>query len=264
MRHPVDRILVGAGLHEALVSEAEFEAAQRANAPGKRRSRDVLSGRVRCGLCSRVLGVEYNERGQAIYRCKHRGRGPRPAGTVSEGPPWAALLGLDVLGEDQELQDAIRAELKHHDVSAEVDSRPQAVARVKAKRAKLLELYYDDRISADLFAEEEQRLATQLAEMERAESEREQRNAERTELAQRFYEVAELLAAVEFSELWEEATERERRTLVEELLDAAYVYPDHLRVVACGAPPLRVELTEVGLRPPAGMGTFVSEGGAQP
>ncbi len=52
--------------------------------------------------------------------------------------------------------------------------------------------------------------------------------------------------------------------LIEDLVDAVYVYPDHLPVVACGAPPLKVELTEVGLRPPAGMGTFVSEGGLVP
>lgn len=50
----------------------------------------------------------------------------------------------------------------------------------------------------------------------------------------------------------------------EGLVDAVYVYPDHLRVVACGAPPLKVDLTEVGLRPPTGMGPLVSEGGLEP
>lgn len=88
-------------------------------------------------------------------------------------------------------------------------------------------------------------------------------NAERSDLAQRFEEVAELLPAVGFSELWEEATERERRRLVEDMLDAVYVHPDHLRVVHVGAPPLRVELAEVGLRP-VGMGPLVSEGGLAP
>ena len=61
--------------------------------------------------------------------------------------------------------------------------------------------------------------------------------------------------------VWGEANDRERRVLVEDLLDAVYGDPGHLQVVARGAPPLKVELPEVGLRPPAGMGTLVSEVG---
>jgi site-specific DNA recombinase len=251
------------GLHEPLVSEAVFDVAQRAHTPGRRRSRDVLSGRVRCGLCSKVMGVEYNERGQAIYRCKHRGLRCDLPGRSAKGLLRAAVLGLDVLGEDLELQEAIRVELGRYDEPIPGPDGPQAVARVKAKRAKLLELYYGDRISAEAFGEEEQRLARQLAELERVEAERDQRNAERSELAQRFEDVAELLASVGFSELWEEATDKERRTLVEEMLDAVYVHPDHLRVVPVGSPPLRVELAEVGLRMPAGTKPYVSEGGLE-
>ncbi len=48
------------------------------------------------------------------------------------------------------------------------------------------------------------------------------------------------------------------------MLDAIYIYPDHLRVVPVGAPPLRVELAEVGLRVPVGMGPLVSEGRVDP
>lgn len=59
--------------------------------------------------------------------------------------------------------------------------------------------------------------------------------------------------------MWDEADERERRILIEDLVDVVYLYSDHLRVVACGAPPLKVELTELGLRPPTGMGLCVSE-----
>jgi hypothetical protein len=52
--------------------------------------------------------------------------------------------------------------------------------------------------------------------------------------------------------------------LIEDLVRRRLRHPDHLRVVACRAPPLKVELTEVGLRPPAGMGTFASEGRPTP
>jgi len=82
-------------------------------------------------------------------------------------------------------------------------------------------------------------------------------------LAQRFDDAA-LPAQIDTHTVWLEANDRERRILIEDLLDAIYIHPDHLRVVACGAPPLKVELTEVGLRPKAGMGTLVSEGGLLP
>ncbi|MGB6057196.1 MAG: recombinase family protein [Microthrixaceae bacterium] len=251
------------GLHEPLVTEADFDAAQRAHTPGQRRSRDLLSGRVRCGLCERVLGVEYNDRGQAIYRCKHRGKGCDMPGRSAKGLHRAAVLGLDLLGQDHELQTAIRVELSRHLEPAE-PANGRTVGALKAKRAKLLELYYDDKISPELFHEEERRLSTQLAELETANTEHRRREAERSELGQRFEEVAEFLAAADIHAVWDEATERERKTLIEDLVDAVYVYPDHLRVVACGAPPLKVDLTEVGLRPPTGMGPLVSEGGLEP
>lgn len=91
------------------------------------------------------------------------------------------------------------------------------------------------------------RLTAQIHELDTADTD--QRAAERSELAQRFDEVAELLACIDIHTVWDEADDRERRVLIEDLLDAVYVYPDHLRAVTCGAPPLEVELTEVGPRP---------------
>ena len=63
------------GLHPPLVNESQFNAAQRGHTPGRRRSKHLLSGKVRCGLCGRVAGVHYNDRNQAIFRCRHRGQG---------------------------------------------------------------------------------------------------------------------------------------------------------------------------------------------
>ena len=59
--------------------------------------------------------------------------------------------------------------------------------------------------------------------------------------------MAELLASVDITTVWDEVDDRERHVLIEDLVDAVYVYPDHLRVVACGAPRLNVLLSEVGL-----------------
>jgi hypothetical protein len=47
--------------------------------------------------------------------------------------------------------------------------------------------------------------------------------------------------------LWAEATEGERRVLVEELLESLIMYPDHLEVTVSGAPRLNVRLEKVGL-----------------
>ena len=54
----------------------------------------------------------------------------------------------------------------------------------------------------------------------------------RSELAERFEEVADLLASVDITTVWDEADERERRVLIEDLVDAVYVYP-----TTCGSSP---------------------------
>ncbi len=112
-----------AGIHSPLVSPELFDAAQRAHTPGKRRSKDLLSGLVRCGLCGRVAGVHYNNRGQAIYRCRHRGEGCPQSGRSANGLHRAAVLGLRVLADDVDLQNAIRHQLNAH----RHDEAPQAL-----------------------------------------------------------------------------------------------------------------------------------------
>ena len=63
----------------------------------------------------------------------------------------------------------------------------------------------------------------------------------------RFEEVVELLNTLDLDRLWQAATDLERRTLIEELLDSLEVLPDHLVVGVHGAPKLNVALAEVGL-----------------
>lgn len=46
--------------------------------------------------------------------------------------------------------------------------------------------------------------------------------------------------------IWQEATDQEKRVLVEELVDEVAMYPDHLEVAVSGAPRLNVTLDEVG------------------
>ena len=254
------------GIHEALVSADEFGAAHRGHLPGRRRGRDVLSGKVRCGLCGRVVCVDYNERDQALYRCRHRGRGCDQPGRSAKGLHRAAVLGLRELAEDEELQAAIREELARKLGSArdaEGPNRRATTAALLAKRRKLLDLHYQDRISAGAFAEEEDRLTRQIEALASEEAECEAELLRRDELATRFDEVADLLRQIDVEAVWAAGTPAERRVLVEELIEVVMVFPDHLEVRVVGAPPLNVTLAEVGLRE-GGTTSCVSERGIEP
>ena len=252
------------GIHEALVTLEQFNAATRAHTQGQRRSRDLLSGIVRCGLCLRVAGVSYNERGQVLYRCKHRGQGCKQPGRSANGLHRAAALGLRVLAEDQDLQLAIREALTAQRRSGEPagPSVASTIAGLNQKLRKLFDLYYANKISEDNFAVEEDRLNAQTAAL-RAEADSLKREEVQRELvADRFEEIAEMLSTLDLDAMWESATEGERRTLVEELVDSICIYPDQLTVTVAGAPPIVVTLAEVGLR--AGISPVVSEGGLEP
>ena len=244
------------GSHEPLITPEEFEAAHRGFVPGRRRlSREVLSGRVRCGLCQRLAAVEYRQNGEPVFRCKHRGKGcsmPRRAAWALER---AVLLGLRLLGDDAELREAIRREIgggvapSPKGRATPADTRREAhVAGLEAKRRKLLELHYADKIGSDLYAEEELRLR-QLIDLALSEQQRE-RDAIKLadDVSAKFEEVATLLASLDVAAVWKEATQEERRVLVHELVEEVALFPDHLEVTVAGAPRLNVTLEEVGVQ----------------
>ena len=81
---------------------------------------------------------------------------------------------------------------------------------------------------------------------------------------QAFERVAEVVRSPGFNlnEVWDNASDRERRIMVEELIEAVTIYADRLEVTVTGAPPLLVRLDEVGLRDP-GTGPVVSKGGLE-
>ena len=251
------------GAHPPLVTQELFDAAARAHTKGQRRSRDVLSGIVRCGICRRVAGVTYNERNQPLYRCKHRGQGCNQPGRSAKGLHRAAVLGMRVLAEDEDLQQAIRDALASQD-GAETTGLPSASSTIgvlKGKLRKLLDLYYADSISDTTFAAEEKRLNAQIASLEDEAARLEEQALEKAQAIEKFAQVSELLASLDLESIWEHATEVERRTLVEDLVDSVHIYPDHLTVQVAGAPPIVVTLAEVGLR--AGTKPVVSEGGLE-
>jgi len=252
------------GKHEALVSRELFNEANRAHVAGRRRGKDLLSGKVRCGLCGRVACIEYNERNEGLYRCKHRGRGCPQPGRSANGLLRAAVIALREVKDDTDLQDAIREELTAHrrQLAPAGPSVSSSITALRAKVDKLLRLYYADKISEDTFAAEESRLSAQITALESEDAARRAEQEHRDELAERFEEAAQVLASFDLDEIWEEATADERRTIIGDLLDSVLFYPDQLMVQVLGAPPILVTLEEAGLR--VGTRSVVSEGGLEP
>jgi hypothetical protein len=122
------------------------------------------------------------------------------------------------------------------------------VGDLEGQRRKLLRLYYDDRIGADLFAEEEARLAGAIKAAQ-CESEASQVEVGRSDdVARHFDDVAQMLAALDIERTWAAATEVERHVLLDEFLKEISVLPDYIDVSIHGAPPIRVLYQEVGLK----------------
>lgn len=113
--------------------------------------------------------------------------------------------------------------------------RPTGVETIR--RRKLLDLYYDDGISKELFSEEEARLSAEIGAVRPQASERERHVSLQSELVLGFEQVAALLRDLDIETVWGAANESERRVLIEELVDSVTVFPDHLGVTVGGAPP---------------------------
>ena len=99
------------GRHEAIISEAEWQAAHRSVPRGTQPSKDVLRNRVKCGLCGQGMTVNQNGQGLITYRCRHRGKGCDQPARSNKGLARAAVFGLSLLKRDEALQEAVRRKL---------------------------------------------------------------------------------------------------------------------------------------------------------
>jgi hypothetical protein len=186
-----------------------------------------------------------------LYRCRHRGRGCGQPSRSATGLERAALLGLRLLAEDQDLQEAISRQLGR--AAREATATPSrrgaegALADLVDRRRKLLDLYYSGKIDPELFANEEERLTNEIRALRDEDDRAREEAAGQEEVSRRFDEVLGILRELNVDDIWAEATDEERRVLVEELLDVLAIFPDHLEVTVKGAPRLNVTLDEVGL-----------------
>ena len=249
------------GIHEALLSEEEWQSAHRGTAKGVRQSSDPLSGRVICGPCNRKMVVAQNGKGHLAYKCRHRGTGCAQPSRSNFGLARAAVVGLRLVGHDENLRSAIRRRLAGGGTDAAVTPRrtrraaPAKTLKVlNDERRKLLDLYYAARISADGFQQEEKRIASAIEVVREQMATEGDEERQKSELEVRFEEVARILSDLDMDAVWAEANERERRVLVQNLIEWIKVYPDHLEVKVSGSPSINVLLSEVGLKVPENVG----------
>lgn len=140
---------------------------------------------------------------------------------------------------------------------------PALIEDLRRRRRKLLDLHYSDRISAELFAEQEAELTSQLALLESSMFEAQQEREHRNSVAQAFQDVASHLADLDIDEIWAEASERERWVIASDLLDEISIHPDHLEVKVAGAPRAQRD-TARGGADRGGRLFMVSERGLEP
>lgn len=245
------------GNHVAIITDADWHAAHRRSGKGIQPSRDVLSGKVVCGLCERRMAVMQNGKGSVTYKCRHRGEGCAQPARSTKGLARAVVHGVSLLRNDERLQGAIRKRLAGGSRAtpgrARAGRRPapaEALGTLSEKRRRLLDLFYAGNITQEGFHVEEERLVTaiesarELVALEAAEK------SAQNDLELRFEQVATLLKELDIDRVWVSADDDERRVLVEELVEWIRVLPDHLEVKVNGAPVLNVLYGEVGLKVP--------------
>jgi len=243
------------GRHEPIISQEEWRAAHVGLAKGVQPARDVLSGRVRCGMCGKRMAVAQNGQGSTFYRCWNRGQGCAQPARSTKGLSRSAVLGMSLLGSDPQLQEAIRRRMAggtRGDPSGGRGNRPTPssvdLGKLSEDRRALLQLHYTGKISADGFKEEEDRLLVDI-QLARAQAAQRASDAQsQSDLERRFERVAKVLSNLDVGAVWSAAEDSERRVLVEEFVEWVTVFPDHLEVSVIGAPPLNVLLGEVGLK----------------
>jgi hypothetical protein len=84
-----------------------------------------------------------------------------------------------------------------------------------------LQLYYEDRIGADLYAEQDHLLRQQIAKATAEARAREAEVPQPEDVAAQFEAVAGVLADLDVEAVWLEASQEERRVLVQELVEEA-------------------------------------------
>jgi site-specific DNA recombinase len=162
------------GRHERLVSQELFDqvqavlAAHRHSGERDRKHQHYLKGTVRCGTCGCRLVYSRNKGNGGTYEyfvCPRNQRGECPQGYQPVDLVEAAIedyyAGVPFSeAEREEVRQAITTNLGKRVATAqqEIDRCQDVLRKVQEEERKLLHMHYEDRISGDLFDDEQARL----------------------------------------------------------------------------------------------------------
>jgi len=199
---------VGRGKWEPLISEDVFRAVVHLLAePGRKPTQGVttmLGGLARCH-CGNTVTATVNHRGTPIYKCNYETRGGRP------GPHIAVrraevdnVIGRLVIGR-LSMPDAV--DLLAPKAKGDASALRDEAMGIRAKLARLGELYVDDKIDEADLVSGRQKGENRLGEIE----------AELAELGRESV-LAPLVAAQNVAEAWENLSTDRRRPVVDALM----------------------------------------------
>lgn len=142
----------------------------------RRKHLHYLKGTIRCGTCSCRLVYSRNKGNGGIYEyfvCPRKQRGECPQGYQPDDLVEAAVedyyAGVPFSEtEREEIRKAISKDLGERVAAAqqEIDCCQGVLKAVKEEERKLLNMHYEDRISAELFDDEQVRLRAQREDAE--------------------------------------------------------------------------------------------------
>jgi site-specific DNA recombinase len=162
------------GRHQPLISQQLFDQVQavltahRHSGERDRKHQHTLKGTIRCGICGSGLTYSRNKGNGGTYEyfvCPKNQRGNCPQSYMPVDLVEAAIerhyatVVLSAAERDQ-IRRAIAEDLGERLTIArqEVDRCKGVLAEVKEQERKLLNMHYEDRISGELFDDEQKRL----------------------------------------------------------------------------------------------------------
>jgi site-specific DNA recombinase len=162
------------GRHERLVSQEVFDEVQavlvshRHSGERDRKHQHYLKGTIRCGTCGSQLVYSRNKGNGGIYEyfvCPRNQRGECPQGYQPVDLVEAAIeehyagVAFNEI-EREQIRQAITSDLGERVATAqqEVENCQGVLRQLKEEERKLLHMHYQDRISSELFDDEQTRI----------------------------------------------------------------------------------------------------------
>ncbi len=170
------------GRHPRLISQELFDKVQaviachRASGERDRKHQHYLKGTIRCGTCgSRLIYARHKGNGglYEYFVCSRNQRGECPQGyqptDLIEGAIEDHYAGVSFSAEEREtVRNSLTHDLGERVALAqqEIDNCRGVLEQLKEEERKLLQMHYQDRISGELFDEEQARIRTRRQDAE--------------------------------------------------------------------------------------------------